>query len=217
MGWTIGVLGFDSLHHRIQNGSGAHRASYPMGTGGSFPGGKAAGTWSWPLISIQCRGQRMNEAIPPLTHYAFMAWCSVKAQGQLYVYRTLSCNINCSVFYNMFPWWQDWVCTHNMTGPIHTSFGKWYSTRTKSNLIGGLVVMVHLLCHRGHRTHTDYEVTGHTLTAFLCVEMHENRGARAETVKKRWTSPSDCESCDTKSPWSSRWGYTFSNKTSQNV
>jgi hypothetical protein len=31
-----------SLHHRVQNGSGAHPASYPMGTGGSFPGGKAA-------------------------------------------------------------------------------------------------------------------------------------------------------------------------------
>jgi hypothetical protein len=30
-------------HHRVQNGSGAHPASYPMGTGGSFPGGKAAG------------------------------------------------------------------------------------------------------------------------------------------------------------------------------
>jgi hypothetical protein len=32
-----------SLHHRIQNGSGAHPASYPMGTRGSFPGAKAAG------------------------------------------------------------------------------------------------------------------------------------------------------------------------------
>jgi hypothetical protein len=32
-----------SLHHRIQNGSGAHPASYPMGISGSFPGGKAAG------------------------------------------------------------------------------------------------------------------------------------------------------------------------------
>jgi hypothetical protein len=32
-----------SLHHRVQNGSGAHPASYPMGTEGSFPGGKAAG------------------------------------------------------------------------------------------------------------------------------------------------------------------------------
>jgi hypothetical protein len=32
-----------SLHHRVQNGSGAHPDSYPTGTGGSFPGGKAAG------------------------------------------------------------------------------------------------------------------------------------------------------------------------------
>jgi hypothetical protein len=33
-----------SLHHRVQNGSGAHPASYPMGTRGSFPGSKATGT-----------------------------------------------------------------------------------------------------------------------------------------------------------------------------
>jgi hypothetical protein len=32
-----------SLHHRVQNGSGPHAASYPMGTRGSFLGGKAAG------------------------------------------------------------------------------------------------------------------------------------------------------------------------------
>jgi hypothetical protein len=36
-GWNF------SLHHRFQNGSGAHPASYPTGTGVSFPGGKAAG------------------------------------------------------------------------------------------------------------------------------------------------------------------------------
>jgi hypothetical protein len=29
--------------HRVQNGSGVHPASYPMGTRGFFPGGKAAG------------------------------------------------------------------------------------------------------------------------------------------------------------------------------
>jgi hypothetical protein len=39
-------------HHRVQNGSGAHPASYPMGTMGSFLGDKAAGAWSWPLASI---------------------------------------------------------------------------------------------------------------------------------------------------------------------
>jgi hypothetical protein len=32
-----------SVHHRVQNGSGAHLASYTIGTKGSLPGGKAAG------------------------------------------------------------------------------------------------------------------------------------------------------------------------------
>jgi len=32
-----------SLHHCLQNGSGAHSLSYPMGTRGSFSGGKVAG------------------------------------------------------------------------------------------------------------------------------------------------------------------------------
>jgi hypothetical protein len=31
-----------SVHHSVQNGSGAHPASYPMGTRRSLPGGKAA-------------------------------------------------------------------------------------------------------------------------------------------------------------------------------
>jgi hypothetical protein len=35
--------GNSSLHHRIQNGSGAHPASFPMGSRGSLPGGKVAG------------------------------------------------------------------------------------------------------------------------------------------------------------------------------
>jgi hypothetical protein len=61
--WThssLGWIGFhsrkhnkySSLHHRVQNGSGAHPASYPMGIRNSSPGGKAAGAWSWPLTSI---------------------------------------------------------------------------------------------------------------------------------------------------------------------
>jgi hypothetical protein len=33
-----------SLRHCVQTGSGAHPASYPTGTGGSFPESKAAGT-----------------------------------------------------------------------------------------------------------------------------------------------------------------------------
>jgi hypothetical protein len=37
-----GVRNF-SLHHSVQNGSRAYPASYPMGSRGSFSGGKAAG------------------------------------------------------------------------------------------------------------------------------------------------------------------------------
>jgi hypothetical protein len=40
-----------SLHHRVQNGYGAHPASYPMYTGGSFPGGKSAKAWTWPFTA----------------------------------------------------------------------------------------------------------------------------------------------------------------------
>jgi hypothetical protein len=37
----------------VQIGSGAHRASCTMGTGGPFPGGKiAAGAWCWPPTPI---------------------------------------------------------------------------------------------------------------------------------------------------------------------
>jgi hypothetical protein len=50
--WFPAGAGNFSLHHRVQNGSGAHPTSYPMGTKGSFPGGKVAGAWSWPLTSI---------------------------------------------------------------------------------------------------------------------------------------------------------------------
>jgi hypothetical protein len=48
MGWTIGRSRFDprraedfSSSPCAQTGSGAHPSSYPMVTGGSFPGGKA--------------------------------------------------------------------------------------------------------------------------------------------------------------------------------
>jgi hypothetical protein len=32
-----------SIHYRVQNDSGTHPAFYPMGTRGTFPGGKTAG------------------------------------------------------------------------------------------------------------------------------------------------------------------------------
>jgi hypothetical protein len=40
--FPVGAGNF-SLHHRVHNDFRDYSASYPMGTGGSFPGGKAAG------------------------------------------------------------------------------------------------------------------------------------------------------------------------------
>jgi hypothetical protein len=49
-GWTAERLEFQyrygqefALLHFVQTGSGSHEASYPKGTEGAFPGGKAAG------------------------------------------------------------------------------------------------------------------------------------------------------------------------------
>jgi hypothetical protein len=38
----------------------------------------------------------MSGPMPPLPQYAFMAWCSVETQGQLYIYRYrfIICNLN---------------------------------------------------------------------------------------------------------------------------
>jgi len=33
----------------------------------------------------------MRGAIPPLAKYDYVAWCSVKSQGQFYLYLTLQC------------------------------------------------------------------------------------------------------------------------------
>jgi len=57
-----------------------------MGIEGSFPEGKVARAWSWPLTSVYSRGQRMRGAISPLPKYAVMAWCLVEAQGQLHLF-----------------------------------------------------------------------------------------------------------------------------------
>jgi hypothetical protein len=72
------------LYHRVQNGSGAHPAPYPMGTGGLFP---------WRVKRSGCEAGHSppsNAEVkkawictsPP--QYAFMARCSVEAQGHLY-------------------------------------------------------------------------------------------------------------------------------------
>jgi hypothetical protein len=74
--FLAGVGNF-SLHYRVQNGSGA----YPVGTlRVKRPGREADHS---PPISAE-----VKECVELYLHsqYAVMAWCSVKAQGQLYLY-----------------------------------------------------------------------------------------------------------------------------------
>jgi hypothetical protein len=67
-----------SPSHRVQTGSGAHPASYPMGTGSSFPGGKTAGGVKLTTHINLVQRLEMRGAIPPLPKYVIMAWCLVK-------------------------------------------------------------------------------------------------------------------------------------------
>jgi hypothetical protein len=52
----------------VQNGSGVHQTSYKMGTGGSFPGGKAAD--HSPPTSAEVKKMWIYTSISP---YVFMA------------------------------------------------------------------------------------------------------------------------------------------------
>jgi len=49
-----------------------------MGTGGSFPVGKAAGAWSWPLTSVSSAEVKNAWSYTCTPLYVFMAWCLVK-------------------------------------------------------------------------------------------------------------------------------------------
>jgi hypothetical protein len=68
-----------SLHHRVQTGSGANLASYPMGTRGSSLGVKRPRGEA--NHSSPCSAEVMNTwSCNSTLQYAFMAWCSLKAQ-----------------------------------------------------------------------------------------------------------------------------------------
>jgi hypothetical protein len=77
-GWSVvrvpAEAGNFSLHHRVQTGSGAHPASYPLVTRGSFPGGEADHS---PPSSVEVKNAWSYTSTP---HHTSMTWCSVKAQ-----------------------------------------------------------------------------------------------------------------------------------------
>jgi hypothetical protein len=66
-----------SLHHRVQNGSEAHPASYPMVTRGSFPGVKRPGREAdhSPPSSAEVKNAWSYTSTP---QFVFIAWCLVK-------------------------------------------------------------------------------------------------------------------------------------------
>jgi hypothetical protein len=89
--WVLAGAG-NSLIHCVWSGSGAHPASYPVGTRGSFSGGKVARGMKLTTHLHLVLRSRMRGAIPPLFQHNFMAWCAFKPQGQLYLH--LCCRLN---------------------------------------------------------------------------------------------------------------------------
>jgi hypothetical protein len=83
----------DRGFHCVQNGSEAHPGSCPMGTRSSFHESKAVGVLAdrSPPSSAEVKNAWSYASTP---QYAFMVWCSVKAQGQHLQFRTRDVYIN---------------------------------------------------------------------------------------------------------------------------
>jgi hypothetical protein len=62
-----------SFHHLVQNGAGAHPASYPVGTRGSFPSGRGVKLTTHPHVVPR---SRMRGAIPSPPNTP--SWCGVQ-------------------------------------------------------------------------------------------------------------------------------------------
>jgi hypothetical protein len=69
----------------IQIGSWAHPASYPTGTGGSFPGGKAAGREAHhsPPTNAEVKETWTYTSPPP---YAFKTWCLIVKHREIFTF-----------------------------------------------------------------------------------------------------------------------------------
>jgi len=68
VGWTTGIRqgqGFFPFHRRVQIGSGAQPASYPMGTGDPFP-------------NLKRQGRQADCSLPRSTPYVFTKLCLIK-------------------------------------------------------------------------------------------------------------------------------------------
>jgi hypothetical protein len=71
------------LHHRVQNSSGAHPASCPIGTRGSYPGVKRPDNEAdhWPPSRTE-----VKEWVKLYIRYVFIAWSLVKRRDNFTFY-----------------------------------------------------------------------------------------------------------------------------------
>jgi hypothetical protein len=81
-GWTTGVRSryvyvLPFLRHRVQTGSGAHPASYPMVTEGSFSGVKRSGRKAYHSPPF-CAEDKNAWSYTSTPSYVFMSWCLIK-------------------------------------------------------------------------------------------------------------------------------------------
>jgi hypothetical protein len=93
MGWTIGVLGFDFRRGlgiflfttASRKAPGPTQPPIQWAPGALSPGVKRPGrdTDHSPPFNAEVKNASSYTSTP---QYAFMAWCSVKGQGQLYLY-----------------------------------------------------------------------------------------------------------------------------------
>jgi hypothetical protein len=74
-----------SLHHRVQNGSGAHPASYPMGTRCSLPGVKRTGREADHSLPSSAEVKEWVELYLQFPSTPPWRGAQLKAQGQLYL------------------------------------------------------------------------------------------------------------------------------------
>jgi len=68
----------DALVIKLKFMNWAHPASYPMGTGASFSGSKAARTWSCPLTPSWCRNLNNVLSYTSTLPVVLMTCCLVK-------------------------------------------------------------------------------------------------------------------------------------------
>jgi hypothetical protein len=117
----------------VQTGSGAQPPSYLVGASVSFPNGKAAVAWSWPLTEVEMRGAIFTHTPPP--PYVFMAWGLVKHRDNFAFTPFILQNISTKVSKTVQFWWYNYsVVTYSLAfykivllfsalGPtVHTSY-----------------------------------------------------------------------------------------------